>query len=146
MASRTITFLEYDDFAKDLSSGLHNVGAHTFKAKLVTSLPAVTDSTVPATAAYSEASGTGYTAGGEAVTMAPTQEGGKYKWVASIPTWLFDSVGFTCVAVVLYNVTADRHVGFADLTADSGVTPVTSADGDIEIRWNTNGVVSVGTV
>lgn len=111
-------FNKFNQFVADIANGVHNLGSHTLKVLLTNTAPSASN-TVKANLTEISA-GSGYTAGGSAVTVTGSaQAGGTYKLVG-------DDVVFTASGgaigpfryAVLYNDTptspADPLVGWWD--------------------------------
>jgi hypothetical protein len=114
----TLTFVDYDEYSADLHNGVHNLGSDTIKIALTNSAPNVaTDSELADITEIS--AGNGYTAGGEAVTIASsTQTGGTYSLTGS-GTVVWTASGGAIADfryLVLYNDTAtnDELIGYYD--------------------------------
>ena len=134
MAQGTLTLFE--EFSLNIGDGTHDLAADTFKLALITTLPTASLAT-PALGDFTEVSGTNYTAGGETLTTTWTEAGGvsSLRHTGGTITWTQDVAGpDNIVAGVIYN---DTNVGkeaicFIDFTTDSGVTPISLQDGDIQ--------------
>ena len=97
----------------------------------------------PDSADYTEVTGTGYTAGGEAITVTWTEAGGTatFEVTTATTTWTQDASGPTNInTALIYNTT---HAGTNDAVAfmdmrDGGTTAISLQDGDITITWAAN--------
>ena len=140
-------WVTFEEFGLDLGSKVHNLASDTFKVGLIdnTATEPVAGTATPRWADFSgnEVSGTGYSAGGAALT------GTTYTEAAGVSTfddtvnvsWSQNAAGPTNVYwAVLYNDTAaaDQAVGFLDMGG-----PVSLVDGDISITWNASGILTV---
>ena len=94
-------------FKKELLEGTHNFGSHTFKIALYTSAATLNaDTTVYST--DNEVSGTGYTAGGVALTASTVASGDGVGFVNfSDATWASSS--FTARGALIYNTDGDNN-------------------------------------
>lgn len=111
-------------FKKELMEGVHNFTAHTFKIALYGSSATLSE----ATAAYSatgEISGTGYTAGGNtlSVTGAAVSTSGTTAFVDFADS-VWESATITARGAVIYNssVAGNPSVAVLDFGADRTVT------------------------
>ena len=140
------TFTLFEEFSANLGAGVHNFSADSFKVALVTTLPLATLAT-PALGDLTEVAGTGYTAGGVALTTSYVEAGGVSTFDASTnPTWTQNGAGpANIVSAVVYNDTnvGKELVGFVDMTTDAGATAVSTQNGDITITWNASGLFTI---
>lgn len=119
-------------FKVDLLDGEHDFGANTFKIALYTS-SATLDATTTAYSATNETSGTGYTAGGNTLTVSttPTSSGTTAFLSFSNTTWSTASI--TARGALIYNSTnANKAVAVLDFGSDK-----TSTAGDFTIQFPT---------
>jgi hypothetical protein len=119
-------------FKVDLLDGEHDFGADTFKIALYTS-SATLDATTTAYSVTNETSGTGYTAGGNTLTVSttPTSSGTTAYISFSNTTWSTASI--TARGALIYNSTnADKAVAVLDFGSDK-----TSTAGDFTIQFPT---------
>ena len=119
-------------FKVDLLDGEHDFGADTFKIALYTS-SATLDASTTAYSATNEVSGTGYTAGGNTLTVSttPTSSGTTAFLSFSNTTW--SSATITARGALIYNSTnADKAVAVLDFGSDK-----TSTAGDFTIQFPT---------
>ena len=119
-------------FKVDLLDGEHDFGADTFKIALYTS-SATLDATTTAYSATNETSGTGYTAGGNTLTVSttPTSSGTTAFLSFSNTTWSTASI--TARGALIYNSTnANKAVAVLDFGSDK-----TSTAGDFTIQFPT---------
>ena len=118
-------------FKVDLLDGEHDFGADTFKIALYTS--SALDATTTAYSATNETSGTGYTAGGNTLTVSttPTSSGTTAYISFSNTTWSTASI--TARGALIYNSTnANKAVAVLDFGSDK-----TSTAGDFTIQFPT---------
>jgi hypothetical protein len=134
----------YNSFKKNLLNANVNFSTGTITAMLVTSSYSPDQDTH---AVYSdvtnEVTGTGYTAGGKALTNGTvTQNNSTDRGVydADDVTWGTSSI--TARAAVLYRNTGvgstSPLIGYFDFTTDQ-----TSASGNFTIQWSANGIVNI---
>ncbi len=121
-------------FKVELLTGTHNFTATTgdsFKIALYTS-SAVLDATTTAYSATNEVSGTGYTAGGAALTeITPTSSGTTAYVDFGDATW--SSATITARGALIYNATdSNKAVAVLDFGADK-----TSTNGDFTVQFPT---------
>lgn len=119
-------------FKVDLLDGEHDFGADTFKIALYTS-SATLDATTAAYSATNETSGTGYSAGGNTLTVSttPTSSGTTAYISFSNTTWSTASI--TARGALIYNSTnANKAVAVLDFGSDK-----TSTAGDFTIQFPT---------
>ena len=119
-------------FKVDLLDGEHDFGADTFKIALYTS-SATLGATTTAYSATNETSGTGYTAGGNTLTVSvtPTSSGTTAYISFSNTTWSTASI--TARGALIYNSTnANKAVAVLDFGSDK-----TSTAGDFTIQFPT---------
>ena len=119
-------------FKVDLLDGEHDFGADTFKIALYTS-SATLDATTTAYSTTNETSGTGYTAGGNTLTVSttPTSSGTTAYISFSNTTWSTASI--TARGALIYNSTnANKAVAVLDFGSDK-----TSTAGDFTIQFPT---------
>ena len=138
-------FTVFEEFSLDLGSGVHDLSSDTFKIAFIdnTTPPTAADAT-PRWADYSanEVSGTGYTAGGQAVDNV------SYTEADGVATFDFDDEVFSQNGAgptdiywgILYNDTAasDQAVGFIEMGG-----PVSMVAGDVTCAPNASGVLTV---
>jgi len=144
--------LVFDDFLDDLCGKVHNIltGGDTIKLMLInnTKVPAA-DDTTPVKADYTEVSGTGYTAGGETLTITGEQSSGVFTFDATgdpAASWSKNAAGPTDIYYgIIYNDSAsnDECIAFIDFTSDGGTTPVSLQDGDITWTPHTGGIFTI---
>lgn len=94
----------------------------SFKALLVTASYTPSNAHVYRSSITNEASGTGYTAGGVAVTQAVTQDDPNNRVDVDFDPVQYDNVTLTCRAMVIYKDTGsaatDTLVAYVDLGSD----------------------------
>jgi hypothetical protein len=119
-------------FKVDLLDGEHDFGADTFKIALYTS-SATLDATTTAYSVTNETSGTGYSAGGNTLTVSttPTSSGTTAFISFSNTTW--STATITARGALIYNSTnANKAVAVLDFGSDK-----TSTAGDFTIQFPT---------
>jgi hypothetical protein len=121
-------------FKQELMEGVHNFTSHTFKIALYTS-SATLDASTTAYSATNEVSGTGYTAGGNTLTVtggAVSISGTTAYIDFSDTTW--STATITARGALIYNSTAagDPAVAVLDFGADK-----TSTSGDFTVSFPT---------
>lgn len=121
-------------FKQDVLQGVHDFTASTgdaFKIALYTS-SATLGATTTAYSATNEISGTGYTAGGAALTnVTPTTSGTTAYLDFDDVSWT--SATFTCAGALIYNSTdSNKAVAVLDFGGDQQVTA-----GTFTIQWPT---------
>lgn len=119
-------------FKVDLLDGAHDFGVDTFKIALYTSAATLGASTT-AYSATNETSGTGYTAGGNTLTVSvtPTSSGTTAYISFANTTWSVASI--TARGALIYNSTnANKAVAVLDFGSDK-----TSTAGDFTINFPT---------
>jgi hypothetical protein len=141
MAQGSVT--TFEEFRKTIGDGSHDLDNDSFKIMLITNttVPTAADAT-PDSADYTEVTGTGYTAGGEAVTVTWTEAAGTATFATtSSAAWTQNGAGPTNIYYgIIYNTThvgTNDAIGFIDMTADGGTTPISLQDGDITINSGT---------
>ena len=138
MAQGTMTLFE--EFKDQMGEALHDFqsGGDTFKVGMITNAVVATAGDVtPVFGDYTEVSGTGYSAGGEAVA---NQD---WSYVAGIAYYIGDDISWAqngagpvdCYQAILYRSTGGKAIAFIDLTADGGSTPLSMQDGPIVVAW-----------
>lgn len=145
MAQGTLTLFE--EYSKTIGDGSHSLGTDSFKVMLITEAVGTgitaADAT-PDSSDYTEVSGTGYTAGGEAITLTWTETGGTSTLAVSSgnTVWSYNAAGPTNIKTALiYNTShagTNDAIAFIDMTDDGGTTPISLQDGDITIAWQPN--------
>lgn len=143
MAQGTLTLFE--EFSLNIGNGDHDLDGDSFKVMLVndTLVPTAALAT-PDSSDFTEVTGTGYTAGGEAITCTWTEVGGTatFQVTSGNTAWTQNGAGPTDIEyAIIYNTThigTQDAIGWIDMTTDAGVTPISLQDGDITITWNPN--------
>ena len=142
MAQGTVyTFEEFRDYIAD---GSHDLDNDSFSVMLLSNTHASTIAvadTTPDSADYTEVTGTGYTAGGIALTTTWTEAAGTATFAFSnSPSWTQNGAGPTDIRTALiYNTThagTNDAIAYIDMTAN-GTTPISLQDGDITINSGT---------
>ena len=138
MAQGTLTLFE--EFKDQMGEALHDFqsGGETFKVGMITdAVVATAGDTTPVFGDYTEVSGTGYVAGGEALANQDwSYSAGDAYFVADDVSWAYNAAGPTdCFQAILYRSTGGKAIGFIDLTADGGTTPLSLQDGPIVVAW-----------
>jgi hypothetical protein len=129
------TLLLFEEFAKSIGDGTHDLDTNAFKLALITTIPTAADAS-PALGDYTEVSGTNYTAGGEPLTTTWTEASGTadFKHTGGTITWTQHASGpATIKAGLVYDTTSgvtNAAVAFIDFTSD-GSTAISLIDGDI---------------
>lgn len=106
-----------------------------------------THSTWADVSAY-EVSGTGYTAGGQALAnKTMTHSGGTGTWDADDVVWSSSTIEAKYAVLVKRAggslVSGDLLIGYCDLNAASGSATLASAGGAYTITWNASGIMTV---
>lgn len=137
------TFTLFEEFRKTIADGSHDLDSDSFKVMLIDDTTiAVAATASPDSGDFTEVSGTGYTAGGEAITCTYTEAAGVATFAVSSgnTVWSQNGAGPTDIEqAIIYNTShagTNDAIGFIDMTADAGVTPISLQDGDITITWN----------
>lgn len=131
-----------------LLNGTLDLDTQTIKIALVTTLPAASLAT-PTLADLTEVTGSGYTAGGETLTISLTETGGTVTFDATgapAVTWSQNGSGPTNImAGVIYEDTSgsDNLIAFVDFSADGGTTAISLQDGDITYTPNASGIFTL---
>jgi len=133
MAQGTLTL--FDAFALNIGDGTHDLDNDSFSIALITTLPAANTAT-PTLSDFTEVTGTGYVAGGEALTtvFTVTSNVSVFRHTGGTITWTQNASGPTnIVAGLIYNTTnvANPAICFIDFTTDAGTTPISLQTGDI---------------
>jgi len=138
----------FQEFLVDLWDAVHDFDTDVYKMALITTLPVVGQGS-PTLGDFTEVSGTGYTAGGETVTLSKAEAAGTISLtMSSTPSWAQNAAGPTnIVAAILYNSSkADQAVLFIDLTADSGSTPRSLVEGAISVAPPSGNVIYTSAI
>ena len=130
-------------FKKELLEAEHDFTADTFKLALFTNSASL-DATTTAYSTTNEVTGTGYTAGGNALnTYVTTQDNtnNRATWDAADTSWT--SATITARGAVLYRArggaaTADELICALDFGSDQ-----TSTNGTFSIVWDANGIIAL---
>ena len=138
------TVYTFEEFRKYIGDGSHDLDGDSFKIALLSnthnSTIAIANAT-PDFADYTEVTGTGYTAGGNAATLTWTEVGGTATLALSgNVSWTQNGAGPTDIrTALLYNTThagTNDAICYIDMTAD-GTTAISLQDGDITINAGT---------
>jgi hypothetical protein len=131
-------------FKTDLASGNIDLDSDTFYVMLLTSSATPAASWNRRDDVTNEVTGTGYTAGGQALTtLSVTAVGTQGKWTADPTTWASSTI--TARYAVIYKhrggaSSADELVLIVDFGADKS-----SSGGNFTITWDaTNGILLIG--
>ena len=117
-------------FKVDLLDGEHDFGADTFKIALYTSSASL-DSTTTAYSATNETSGTGYTAGGNTLTVSVTPTSSSTTAYISFSNTTWSTASITARGALIYNSTnGNKAVAVLDFGSDK-----TSTAGDFTIQF-----------
>ena len=142
------SFTVYNIAKEKIVRSTIDMDTHTFKVALVGSNAALSasfagTSTNCQLSDVTQITGTGYTAGGNATTIAVSRSGGTVTVDTSDTTWT--SATITAKGAILYDDTAanDDMVGFMDLDTTSGTSTVSSSGGDFTIVWNASGLFTL---
>lgn len=136
----------FEEFSDYIADGSHDLDNDSFKVMLISEqvggTPTISVSdTTPDSGDYTEVSGGGYTAGGEAITCTWTETGGTatFQVTSGDTTWSQNGTGPTNIKTALvYNTThagTNDAICFIDMTTD-GTTAISLQDGDITLSWN----------
>jgi hypothetical protein len=124
-------------FKVDLLDGGQDFGADTFKIALFTSAATLGASTT-AYAATNETTGTGYTAGGNTLTVSTTPTSSGTTAYISYANTTWSTASITARGALIYNSTnANKAVAVLDFGADK-----TSTAGDFTINFPTANATS----
>ena len=98
--------------------------------------------------AFTEVTGPGYTAGGEALVNSWTRAAGVSTYDSTAnASWSKTSGGPANIkTAVVYDTDAGNTedvVCYVDMTTDGGVTPISLDAGNISITWNANGLFTL---
>jgi len=119
-------------FKVDLLDGEHDFGADTFKIALYTS-SATLGATTTAYSATNETSGTGYSAGGNTLTVSTTPTSSGTTAYLSFANTTWSTASITARGALIYNSTnANKAVAVLDFGSDK-----TSTAGDFTIQFPT---------
>lgn len=119
-------------FKVDLLDGEHDFGVDTFKIALYTS-SATLGATTTAYSATNETSGTGYTAGGNTLTVSVTPTSSGTTAYISFANTTWSTASITARGALIYNSTnANKAVAVLDFGSDK-----TSTAGDFTINFPT---------
>tara|TARA_R110000822_G_scaffold310397_1_gene443035 strand:- start:1224 stop:1661 length:438 start_codon:yes stop_codon:yes gene_type:complete len=136
----------FDESRLALLDGTHDLNNNTFKCMLITNaVTAAAGDVTPAKADYTEVTGTGYTAGGETLTVVPLAEAAgtvTYDFSTN-PAWTQNGAGFTnAYQAIIYN---DTNVGKEALIFIDLAGPVSLVAGNVSITWNASGVFTLAS-
>ena len=110
-------------FKKNCLSGLENFAigtAYVYKVALYTALADLSYATLIYTT-VGEVVGTGYTAGGQTLTVIPPQTSDQTAYLSFVDvTW--NPASFTCRGALIYNSTTNAAVAVLDFGADKSPT------------------------
>lgn len=136
----------FEEFRLYIGDGSHDLNSDSFKVALITTLPLASAAT-PDLGDFTEVSGGGYTAGGEASAATWTETGGTATFDLADVSWTQNGSGPTnIVAALIYNTThagTNDAIAFIDMTTDGGSTPISLQSGDISIAFNASGVFTL---
>ena len=124
----------FDESKLALLDGTRDLDTHTFKVMLITNaVTAVAGTATPVKADFTEVTGTGYTAGGETMTVIPLAEAAgtvTYDFTTN-PSWTQNGAGFTdAFQAIIYN---DTNVGKEALIFVDMAGPVSLVAGNVSI-------------
>ena len=136
-----------NSFKQQLLEGKHDFSSHTFKLALYSSSASLSAATTDYTTT-GEVTGTGYSAGGAALTVtAPTLSGSVA--LVDFSDLTFSTVTLTARGALVYNTTTDGGVGTTDaiFILDFGLDRVATAE-DFTITFPTadavNAIIRIG--
>ena len=143
MAQGTLALFE--EFSKTIGDGSHDLDNDAFKVMLLSNQVGGTPTIAPGdlspdSSDYTEVTGTGYTAGGEAITVTWTEAAGTatFQVTSGTITWTQNGAGPTDIrSALVYNTThtgTNDAIAFVDMTAD-GTTAISLQDGDITLTF-----------
>ncbi len=143
------TFTLFEEFAKNIADGSHDLDGDTLAVILITALPAA-NTVTPDRADFTEVTaGGGYSAGGIVLTGVTYAEAAGVATIDSTfnPLWTAAAGSPTdIVAALLVNNThtgSNDAIGFVDMTADGGTTPISLVAGNITLNWNASGMFTL---
>lgn len=141
-------FTLFEEFAKNIADGSHDMDSDTFSLILITTLPNANQATPDRSDFTEVTAGGGYTTGGIALTTTYTEAAGVATFDSSTnPQWIAAAGSPTnIVAALLVNDThagTNDAVGFIDMTVDGGTTPISLVAGDITVTWNASGIFTL---
>jgi len=135
----------YNSFKRDIMNGSIDLDTDSIKVMLVTSAytPNI-DTHTKRSDVTNEVSGTGYTAGGSALTtktVTADNTGDKGVFDADDLTWSSSTI--TARGAVLYKArggasSADELIAYIDFTSDQ-----ISSNGNFTIQWNASGILTL---
>lgn len=133
----------FDEAKLALLNGTHDLDTHVMKVGLVNDTTTPTAGTAtPTFGDFTEVTGTGYTAGGETMTVSLTETGGTVTFdFTTDASWTQNGAGFTDAHwAIIYNDTAagDDAIAFVEMGG-----PVSLVAGDVSITWNASGVFTL---
>jgi|Deesub1362B_J571_1020462.scaffolds.fasta_scaffold10162_3 hypothetical protein len=152
MAQGTLTV--FNAFTKSMADGSHDLDNDAFKVMLLSNTvggatPTISAAdTTPDSSDYIEAVGTGYTPGGEAITVTFTEVSGiaTFKVTSGTIQWLKNAAGpINIRSALIYNVThagVVDAIGYIDLTTD-GITALSMVASDINVTFSDNGIFKI---
>ena len=138
------TVYTFEEFRLNIGDGSHDLNTDVFNVMLLSNTHNTTIAVANATpdsADYTEVVGTGYTAGGIALTVTWTEAAGTATFaISNSPAWTQNGAGPTDIRTALiYNTShigTNDAIAYIDMTAD-GTTPISLVDGDITINAGT---------
>jgi hypothetical protein len=111
------TLTKFNCFVENLAEKTHNLQSDTIKVALTNTTPAASDLTWNTTAHPAPAAASGYTAGGNAITVnSSAQTGGTYKLILANTTFTASGgqIGPFRYAVVYNSTAANAAIGWYD--------------------------------
>lgn len=111
-------------FKKNCLSGLENLAVgtpYTYKIALYNGLANLSYETLTYTTS-NEVTGTGYTAGGQTLTIIPPATSGQTAFVSFLPV-IWNSASFTTRGALIYNSTTNAAVAVLDFGNDKQAGP-----------------------
>jgi len=134
----------YNSFKRDIMNGSIDLDTDTIKVALVTSsyTPDI-DAHEDFADITNEVSGTGYTAGGETLTVTVSVDNTDNEGVFDADNVTWSNSDITARGAVIYKDTGTPAtsplVCYIDFTEDK-----TSTDGDFTITWAAEGIINIG--
>lgn len=130
----------YHIFKLDLMTNDVNLSGDTINVALLTSAYTISQGhqTFNEISAGNEVVGSGYTAGGEALTsLNITSAASEAQWDAADVTWSSSTI--TARYAVIYSVTNNNRL----ICVIDFVTDKSSSNGDFTIQWNAQGIINL---
>lgn len=142
-------FTLFEEFAKNIGDGSHDLDSDTLAVILITTLPLANTAT-PDRADFTEVTaGGGYSTGGITLTGVTYTEAAGTATLDSTLELLWTAAAGSPTNIVAALLVSNTHVGtndaigYIDLTQDGGSTPISLVAGNITINWNASGIFTV---